>query len=67
MFYQDKALLKHAKNGIDVIDGLKEELNESVLIKKKPIYGICAGMQLFATKGHEEEDYRRIKLDTRRS
>ena len=30
------------------------ELNESVLIKKKPIYGICAGMQLFATRGHEE-------------
>ena len=25
------------------------------LVKKKPIYGICAGMQLFATTGHEEE------------
>ena len=24
--------------------------------KKKPIYGICAGMQLFATKGFEEEE-----------
>jgi len=34
---------------------LQEQLNESVLIKKKPIYGICAGMQLFATTGHEEE------------
>ena len=30
-------------------------MNESVLIKRKPIYGICAGMQLFATIGHEEE------------
>ena len=40
---------------IDNIKGLQEELNESVLIKKKPIYGICAGMQLFATVGYEEE------------
>ena len=46
---------KACKKGIDNIKGLQEELNESVLIKKKPIYGICAGMQLFATTGHEEE------------
>ena len=46
---------KACKNGIDNIKGLREELNESVLVKKKPIYGICAGMQLFATNGHEEE------------
>jgi glutamine amidotransferase len=46
---------KACKNGIDSIKGLQEELNESVLVKKKPIYGICAGMQLFATEGHEEE------------
>ena len=47
---------KACKNGIDNIKGLHEELNESVLVKKKPIYGICAGMQLFATKGYEEEE-----------
>mgnify|MGYP001485297232 CR=1 FL=1 len=47
---------KACKNGINNIKGLKEELNESVLFKKKPIYGICAGMQLFATKGYEEEE-----------
>jgi glutamine amidotransferase len=46
---------KACKSGIDNIAGLEDELNESVLIKKKPIYGICAGMQLFATTGHEEE------------
>jgi imidazole glycerol-phosphate synthase subunit HisH len=46
---------KACKTGIDNIDGLQEELNEHVLIKKKPIYGICAGMQLFATTGYEEE------------
>ena len=46
---------KACKSGIDNIKGLHEELNESVLIKKKPIYGICAGMQLFATTGYEDE------------
>ena len=46
---------KACKSGIDNIKGLQEELNESVLVKEKPIYGICAGMQLFATTGHEEE------------
>ena len=46
---------KACRSGIDNIVGLQEELNESVLIKKKPIYGICAGIQLFATTGHEEE------------
>ena len=46
---------KACKEGIDNIEGLQEELNESVLIKNKPIYGICAGMQLFATFGYEEK------------
>ena len=46
---------KACKVGIDNIDGLQEELNENVLVKEKPIYGICAGMQLFATIGYEEE------------
>ena len=46
---------KACKKGIENIKGLQEELNESVLIKRKPIYGICAGMQLFATIGYEEE------------
>ena len=46
---------KACKEGIDKITGLQQELNESVLVKKKPIYGICAGMQLFATIGLEEE------------
>ena len=43
------------KEGIDKIRGLQQELDESVLVKKKPIYGICAGMQLFATTGFEDE------------
>ena len=47
---------KACKNGIDNIQGLNDELNESVLEKNKPIFGICAGMQLFATTGYEEEE-----------
>ena len=46
---------KACKSGIDKIKGLQEVLDDNVLVKKKPIYGICAGMQLFATTGHEEE------------
>ena len=46
---------KACKDGINKISGLQQELNENVLVKKKPIYGICAGMQLFATTGYEEE------------
>jgi len=34
--------------GIKKISGLEDALNEFVLVKKKPIFGICVGMQLFA-------------------
>jgi glutamine amidotransferase len=47
---------KACREGIRNIKGLDEELNESVMNKKKPIYGICAGMQLFGTTGFEEEE-----------
>ena len=33
--------------------GLVSLLNEEVLVKKKPILGICLGLQLFAKKSHE--------------
>jgi len=39
--------------GIKKIPGLEETLNEFVLKKKKPILGICVGMQLFAKTGYE--------------
>ncbi len=41
--------------GIKKISGLDETLNEFVLEKKKPILGICVGMQLFAKTGYETE------------
>ena len=36
------------------IPGIWDSLNEFVLVKKKPIFGICVGMQLFSEKGYEE-------------
>jgi len=37
------------------IIGLWDSINEFVLNKKKPIFGICVGMQLFSDQGFEEE------------
>jgi imidazole glycerol-phosphate synthase subunit HisH len=37
------------------ISGLEDTLNEFVLVKKKPIFGICVGMQLFAKVGYESK------------
>ena len=42
-------------SGIKKIPGLNETLNEFVLEKKKPILGICVGMQLFAKIGYESQ------------
>jgi len=42
--------------GIKKISGLEDILNELVLIKKKPILGICVGMQLFAKTGYESQE-----------
>jgi len=42
--------------GIKKIPGLNETLNEFVLEKKKPILGICVGMQLFAKTGYESQE-----------
>jgi len=41
--------------GIKEIPELSEILNEFVLVKKKPIFGICVGMQLFAKIGYESQ------------
>ena len=41
--------------GVKNIPGLWDSLNQFVLIKKKPIFGICVGMQLFSEQGYEEQ------------
>tara|TARA_B100001123_G_scaffold207515_1_gene234975 strand:- start:9 stop:650 length:642 start_codon:yes stop_codon:yes gene_type:complete len=42
--------------GIKKIPELNEVLNEFVIKKKKPILGICVGMQLFAKIGYEAQE-----------
>jgi len=42
--------------GIKKIPELNEILNQFVLEKKKPILGICVGMQLFANVGYELQE-----------
>ena len=42
--------------GIKKIPEFNETLNEFVLKKKKPILGICVGMQLFAKIGYESKE-----------
>jgi imidazole glycerol-phosphate synthase subunit HisH len=39
--------------GLSSLSGMIEALTESVLKKGKPFFGICVGMQLLATHGHE--------------
>ena len=38
------------------IEGLKDILNKFAIIDKKPLFGICVGMQMFADKGFEETE-----------
>ena len=39
--------------GLRVIPGMLDELNNFVLIEKKPFFGICVGMQLLADNSEE--------------
>jgi glutamine amidotransferase len=39
--------------GLDALDGMVEALNEAVLTRGKPFFGICVGMQLMASRGRE--------------
>ena len=40
-------------NGLQAIPGLREALQETVIEKARPFFGICVGMQLMSTEGHE--------------
>src|ERR1700760_560724 len=43
------------RRGLDAIDGMVEALNETVLQRGRPFFGICVGMQLMAERGREYE------------
>ena len=41
------------RRGLDAISGMVEALNETVLQRGRPFFGICVGMQLMAERGRE--------------
>ena len=45
---------KNCIESLEKVKGLKDTLNEFAIIKKKPLFGICVGMQMFADYGFEE-------------
>ena len=49
---------KSCVDALNNISGLVETLNDLVLINKKPLLGICVGLQMFADVGYEETETR---------
>ena len=47
---------KSCVDALNAIDGLLETLNEFVINDKKPLLGICVGLQMFADTGYEETE-----------
>ena len=45
-------------NGLNEIPGMIDELNNFVVVKKKPFFGICVGMQLLANNSLENGDHK---------
>ena len=60
--FSDKIVLpgqgsfKSCVNALNEISGLVDTLNEFALTNKKPLLGICVGLQMFADIGYEEEE-----------
>ena len=47
---------KSCVEALDKIRGLKDTLNEFAISNKKPLLGICVGLQMFADIGYEETE-----------
>ena len=47
---------KSCVDALNNINGLVDILNEFVINKKKPLLGICVGLQMFADLGYEETE-----------
>ena len=47
---------KNCVDSLNSIDGLHDALKEFAIINKKPMLGICVGLQMFATIGYEESE-----------
>ncbi len=47
---------KSCVDALNKIKGLTDTLNEFAITKKKPLLGICVGLQMFADVGYEETE-----------
>jgi glutamine amidotransferase len=47
---------KSCIDALNSINGLIDTLDEFVINKKKPLFGICVGLQMFADVGYEETE-----------
>ena len=47
---------KSCVDGLKSINGLVDTLNDFVMNSKKPLLGICVGLQMFADVGYEESE-----------
>ncbi|MBD1135522.1 imidazole glycerol phosphate synthase subunit HisH [Pelagibacterales bacterium SAG-MED47] len=47
---------KSCVEALNNIDGLSDALNEFTMTNKKPLLGICVGLQMFADIGYEETE-----------
>ena len=47
---------KSCIDALNSINGLSDTLSEFVMIDKKPLFGICVGLQMFADVGYEETE-----------
>jgi len=47
---------KSCVDALKSINGLVDSLNDFVMINKKPVLGICVGLQMFADVGYEETE-----------
>ena len=47
---------KSCIDALNTINGLVETLNDFALNNKKPLLGICVGLQMFADVGYEETE-----------
>ena len=47
---------KSCVDALNKINGLSDTLNEFAIMNKKPLLGICVGLQMFADVGYEETE-----------
>ena len=53
---------KSCVDALKSINGLVDSLNDFVMINKKPLLGICVGLQMFADVGYEETETKGLGL-----